>query len=326
MEDCIKEKEIDNGGAIAIKGFNYQDAIATLIIITNYTKNDFCIYLECKEDIEVDVDNRKFFIQVKSNELTLSKIIKADKDNNKSILSKNVTKNSSKQTRYKIVTPTFKEASFQENGLIFNTIYKYTDEQKGLILEKLKQQAGVDKSNVEERLNNSYIYVSPFDANLEQACIYLKGLMAENKINVDAGRGDLLLKEILHEIHIKSERKINQESDVEKKKIKFDDLKKLSKVEDCFGYMEEIVNKLEVDQYISFAEKIEINKIIRVVDLKHKSEKKQVDDCIQKINHNRKVTEDIREAYNSLQNEIIISKSILYAVLIDKYVMEAINA
>ena len=320
-----KAKDVDNGGAIAIKGFNYQDAIATLIIITNYTKNDFCIYLECKEDIEVDVDNRKFFIQVKSNELSITKITHADKANNKSILSKNLVKNSSKETRYKLVTPAYKDASLQEDGLIFNTIFKYTDEQKNTILDKLKQQADVDKSNVEERLNNSYIYVSPFDANLEQACTYLKGLMAEHKINIDAGRGDLLLKEILHEIHIKSERKINQDSDIEKKKINFNDLKKLSKVENCYKYMEEIANKLESESYINLAEKIKINEdIIRVVDLKHKTEKKQVDDCIKTIDKGNNCAMDIKNAYDAVSRNITMDKKLLYAILIDKYVMEAI--
>ena len=35
------QREYDNGGAIAIKGFNFQHAIAALIIIGNYEKEKF---------------------------------------------------------------------------------------------------------------------------------------------------------------------------------------------------------------------------------------------------------------------------------------------
>ena len=50
------QTEYDNGGAIAIKGFNFQHAIAALIIIGNYEKEKFSIYLETKDDIEVVYD------------------------------------------------------------------------------------------------------------------------------------------------------------------------------------------------------------------------------------------------------------------------------
>lgn len=72
-------ENIDNGGANAKKGFNYQDAIATLIIITNFSKDDFCIYLECRDDIEVDLTSHKFFIQVKATKQSISNLIKKNK-------------------------------------------------------------------------------------------------------------------------------------------------------------------------------------------------------------------------------------------------------
>ena len=35
----VDDEEVDNGGAIALKGFNYQNAVASLIAILNYDKD-----------------------------------------------------------------------------------------------------------------------------------------------------------------------------------------------------------------------------------------------------------------------------------------------
>ena len=46
MNNSVTNKnEYDNGGAIAIKGFNFQHAVAALIIICNYEKENFSIIL-----------------------------------------------------------------------------------------------------------------------------------------------------------------------------------------------------------------------------------------------------------------------------------------
>lgn len=65
----------DNGGAIAIKGFNYQKAAIVLVMINNYQKNNFKVIPESKEDFEVYIDNEVYFIQVKGTKgLSISKL------------------------------------------------------------------------------------------------------------------------------------------------------------------------------------------------------------------------------------------------------------
>ncbi|WP_142236504.1 dsDNA nuclease domain-containing protein, partial [Streptococcus salivarius] len=47
----------DNGGAIAQKGFNYQNHVISLTAIRNYTKNNFEIFVESDDDFEVLYDD-----------------------------------------------------------------------------------------------------------------------------------------------------------------------------------------------------------------------------------------------------------------------------
>ena len=44
----------DNGGAFAIKGFNFQKSIISLIAISNYNKSGFLLFVENKDDAELD--------------------------------------------------------------------------------------------------------------------------------------------------------------------------------------------------------------------------------------------------------------------------------
>lgn len=320
-------ENIDNGGANAKKGFNYQDAIATLIIITNFSKDDFCIYLECKDDIEVDLISHKFFIQVKSAKQSISNLIRKNKKKdgtyNNSILYKNLNKTcNNKISKYKIVTTAYSDGVSTIDGEIFKNLYYYTDEQKKIIREKLEEE-GLNKKDLEEKLENSYIYVSPFADNFENAYTTLLGIMSQAGISIDNKRGEMLLNELLVDIHKKSEKRIVSEQDIEKKKIKKEDLTKLSKVENCYKYMEDITTKLENADIITFSDKIIINEYLRVVDLKHKYECKLVNDILHDANISGKPEKVIKTLYDTL-SDLKIESNLLYAILIDKYVMNAI--
>lgn len=317
---------IDNGGANAQKGFNYQDALAMLIIITNFSKNDFCIYLECRDDLEVDLTEQKIFIQVKSTKQSVATLLRQNKKRdgtyNKSTLYKNLNKScNDKLNKYKIVTTSYPEGKSTIKGEIFKELYQYTDEQKKLIVETLLQQ-GLKKEELEQKLKNSYVYVSPFDDNLDVALTYLLGVMAEEGISVDNDRGRLLLCELLTDIHKKAEKRIITPSDIEKKKLKKDELIKLAKVEKCYKYMEEITTKLDNAGIINFDDKIRINEYIRVVDLKHKSEYKLVDDSITDSELSGNPEQVIKVLHDKLIS-LNINSNLLYAILIDKYVMLA---
>ena len=87
--------------------------------------------------------------------------------------------------------------------------------------------------------------------------------------------------------------------------------------------MEEITTKLENADIISFSDKIIINGYLRVVDLKHKSEYKLVDDSLKNTDMLGKPEEIIQNLHNNLSS-INIDSNLLYAILIDKYVMNAI--
>lgn len=67
---------IDNGGATAIKGFNYQKASIILVLLKNFEKEEFAIVPEAGDDFEVHVDNKKIYVQVKgTKQLSLKKLI-----------------------------------------------------------------------------------------------------------------------------------------------------------------------------------------------------------------------------------------------------------
>lgn len=95
----------DNGGEIAITGFNFQAYTGIYYMIQLYKKSkEFEIFFEDEDDIVLKniTDNRYYKIQVKSEKLTLSKIIKEDK-NNRNILGKLLC--NKKYTNYTISFP-----------------------------------------------------------------------------------------------------------------------------------------------------------------------------------------------------------------------------
>lgn len=143
----VDDEEVDNGGAIALKGFNYQNAVASLIAILNYDKDNFLLFIETKDDIEVDIEDKHVFIQVKGQSLSLTNLLSIENknsDNKKCIFSKNIKKNHPKAL-YHIVLLSLKndqkdviEAS---ENTVFSEEYLYSDEQQNKIIQKLKEKA-----------------------------------------------------------------------------------------------------------------------------------------------------------------------------------------
>lgn len=229
--------EYDNGGAIAIKGFNFQHAVAALVIICNYEKENFSIYLETKDDIEVTYSDNNFFIQAKSNQLTLNGLIKADKYN-KSILSKSFSKTSDKNHNYyKIATVEFSEQEQKKlnkkvSQHLFNKneIYEINAEAKTKLVDALIKQ-GAEEETLRAKLDNCYIYFTPFSKNSENSYNYLLGFMNQCNINVDGGRGKLLLNELLNLIQQKAEKVINNDNEKECKQLSSVYLKSLIKTD-----------------------------------------------------------------------------------------------
>lgn len=69
-------KTIDNGGASAIKGFNYQKSIAMLIAVLHFRDKDFKLAVEAEDDIVFSSPFRTVYIQAKSGTMSLATVSK----------------------------------------------------------------------------------------------------------------------------------------------------------------------------------------------------------------------------------------------------------
>lgn len=200
---------IDTGGSNAIKGFNYQKSLISLIAILNHDKKDLSIFVETEDDVVVLISGIKVFVQAKSsNELSIAKLIKPGKSS--SIIKKNISKGDD-NSRFKIAIPNAcfsksdkksPDSLILEQGLIFDNVYKYSDSQKNKIIDALEKE-GVDKDVALRRISNSFIYISDFDSNQERAIKYLIGEMCSHGISVDNGAGMRILSTLFTEIDIR---------------------------------------------------------------------------------------------------------------------------
>ncbi len=332
MNNSVTNKnEYDNGGAIAIKGFNFQHAVAALIIICNYEKENFSIYLETKDDIEVNYSDNNFFIQAKSNRLTLNGLIKSDK-HNKSILSKNLSKTSDKKHNYyKIATIEFSEQEQKKlnkkvSQHLFNNseIYEINNETKIKLAEALIKQ-GFEEELLKAKLSNCYIYFTPFTKNSENSYNYLLGYMNQCKINVDNGRGKLILNELLNLIQQKAEKVINDDNEKECKQLDSTYLKSLIKTDQYLTVKDTLVQKLEEQNVVNIQNSILIKEFLLSVGIKHLALKNKIRSYIGTIDIKSDFVETIKDllakVINKFQRE---SRNLLLAIIIDLYIDDLI--
>lgn len=208
---------VDNGGAIAIKGFNYQKATIIFVMIHHFEKNNFKIVPESKDDFEVHLNNQAYFIQVKgTKKLSIAKL-KAKNKGKESIIEKNLlpgTDNDNRKIFLWDLAHTTKSELIKDKGTLFPEKYKFSEEQKNEIIETLK----LNPSQL-LRLENQFIYITPFTNDLEKALTILKGYMVEEGLLVTNERASVVISELALEIDQKSEILINVEEDFIKKEI-----------------------------------------------------------------------------------------------------------
>lgn len=208
--------EIDNGGAEAIKGFNFQKANLILIAVKNYKKPQFKIYIEAEDDIVVSYTGYEAYIQVKKQSHSLSTISKSGKSRSgaatPSILEKNLSWGTKDDTHKIIVTDISKsdENKFVlvKPGSIHSEILKLTDQAKIDLVKKLP-------SNLNQHLENFYIYISHIHQELSESVRYLIGYLNEIGISVDDKRGRNIISELSLIIDQKGEVKITEYVDKE---------------------------------------------------------------------------------------------------------------
>ncbi|MDW5556930.1 DUF4297 domain-containing protein [Streptococcus mutans] len=205
----------DNGGAIAQKGFNYQNCVVSLVAIRNYKKPNFSIYLEADEDFEVTYDdNYHAYIQVKGQKSMSIKKLLSTTNNKPSIFEKNLSSGTD-DSIYKIVVYNFNEKDLKE-------MQEQTDTEELFQSSWLLSDSQKDQVN-NPRTDNFSLVKTAFDNNINDARTFLKGELANQNISID-DRDDIILNELLQQIVQKSEKERQTEADKELKKITSEEL------------------------------------------------------------------------------------------------------
>ena len=271
---------IDNGGAIAQKGFNYQNHVIALVAIKNYHRKNFEIFVETNDDCEVLYDNYHAYIQVKGLEkVSVADLLKKSK-NKCSILEKHFTPGD-EHSKYKIVILQFKQGELNDlkannKDELFDSSWNLKPNKQKEILNKLPKEFKNQDKHLKKKLKNFSFVKTSFSNNSVEARKYLKGELVTQKISVD-GRDDVILDELNRIISQKSEIVLKDGDDKKLKRITTDELqlilKKLSskalfdsELEKFFfpSYRKEIIKREEIriiTQYMH--EKKEIIKLLK---------------------------------------------------------------
>lgn len=305
-------KGMDNGGAEAIKGFNFQKANLILLAINNYQKNNFKIYIEAEDDIVVSYEDYKAYIQVKKQKHTFNTITKkeskkiTDTDGNKittsssSILEKNLSSGSDSDT-YKIFVKDIgssdkKKLNLRKPGSICTEVYRLNDEAKGKIINVLPDE-------LKNKLEKFYFYISPINDDLNEAVKYLIGCLNGINVSVDDNRGRIVIAELSLTIDQKAQEVISNEVDKEIKAmdtnyfskvfITYETLNQFDRVLNSLGYNELITKKIRSERL-----KIELNSTDLKREIKEALEELFEDDSFQSLS-NREIIDIIIENFKS---------------------------
>ena len=290
--------KINNGGAIAIKGFNYQKASIILIMINNYQREDFLIIPEAEDDFQVYVDGKTIFIQVKGEKnITLQKLI------SKEIIKKNLIAGHDEDIRKIFVWDIGKnfQTSLKEivSGNIISPLLNYSDEDLKRIADDLNLN-----ENQQIRLKNQYIYKTPFNNNLTEAIKRLFGELVSHNLHINNESGRALLSELSLMIDQKSEI-IVLDNNYSQKTIDNVYLKKVFARVEQHQQFDRILDKLSYNEFKKRKIKQEKTKILvsyqnikkktknycNTLDLEQSTEQELINQIVQIIkNHDSSIT------------------------------------
>ncbi|WYP27179.1 DUF4297 domain-containing protein [Alkalihalobacillus sp. FSL W8-0930] len=220
----------ENGGAEAIKGFNYQKANLILLAINNFHKDNFRIYIESDDDIVAEDTDYRALIQVKKQKHTFKTITTKPKNNTEdkelkeSILEKNLRSGLSDDT-YKLIVQEFgstdsKKLVKKKPGTICTEMYALNADAKKNIIALLP-------NDIAKRINKFFIIIPPISTNLIEAEKYLIGSLGDNDISVDNKRGRNIIAELSLTIDQKAEEILSEGVNKEIKSITAEYLKQL---------------------------------------------------------------------------------------------------
>lgn len=267
---------IDNGGAYAIRGFNYQKSVVALIAILHYLHSDpdFEIYVESKDDIVVKVRGEETFIQAKNKELSILSVTRKDKNNN-TILGKNLANGNEKSSRYKLVAPAIDSlADLEETSARILTkgaaVYTFSDDAVDLIEKRVP---GISKV----KLRNASIAITKFGKEYEEAIRYIMGVMVEQEIPVDNSHGKAALEELFNQIDIRSAHIVKSDEDFEKKRFTLEDLSTVISHTYKLEYIEDTLKGLGYNTAKKEAIKTERRKIASLFDSQFREAKSHIE-------------------------------------------------
>lgn len=277
MSEEAEANNFDNGGAEAIKGFNFQKANLILLAVNNYQKNNFKIYIEAEDDIVVSYENYKAFIQVKKQVHTFNKITKkgtkkindpSGKSKQKvsvpspSILEKNLSSGTEEDT-FKLIVKDIgqqdkKQLKIKRPGSICSELYVLSDNAKETLIKSLPDE-------LVRKIENFYFFISPVHEDLNEAEKYLIGSLTSAGISVDDKRGRLIIAELSLTIDQKAQYVINNELDKEFKLMDRNYFSKILQTSESLKRFDNVLNSLDYNMIIKKLVKkerlkIELNK------------------------------------------------------------------
>ena len=231
------EPTFDFGGVEAIKGFTYQNAVTTFIILTNYDNVTFSIVPEGIEDIDVQLNNQRFYIQIKSYPLSVSNIITPKKEKGKpdkpSLLEKlHCQKHDDKDVvKFACTDCSCIDNATAEKSTIFASLdrvasilrYKLNSE-KPKSLKYYNSLSESEKKVILSRYENTYVLVTPFTKEAASYQTFLVGVLVKKSIATDDKKSKILLAIINDMITTKSTYKALNESPYEQKAITGQDI------------------------------------------------------------------------------------------------------
>lgn len=183
------ENYVDNGGEIAIHGFNFQTYVGIYLMLhLHKLKNLFEISFEKDDDISLTniTSNKKFKIQVKSERLTLGKIIEGTKNDPKSILGKLLL--NSENYNYAVLSfgqergRSLKELCKKEDKILGNSCYSLNNEHFENTQKKISKTSGENFKKLKKFLDDSkypseklLFQETPFTTESDNCLNYLYG-------------------------------------------------------------------------------------------------------------------------------------------------------
>ncbi|CUN11127.1 dsDNA nuclease domain-containing protein [Turicibacter sanguinis] len=307
----------DNGGTIAIRGFNYQKASIILVLLKNFSKEGFSLAPEAGDDFEVHLGSEKIYVQVKgTKKLSLSKLMSRRKKEANSILDKSLAVGERQDCR-KIFLWDFEpkeredmHAVESEKIELTKALYKFSDEQK----EKIKTKLELNQDNC-IRLENQHIYITPFRNDMNDAIAHLTGVAVGEGFSGEASQVRLLLSELSFTIDQRSE--IPVECDISSKMITNEYIKCLF---NSFEKDSDFNSVLEILD-LNYIQKKDISKAKTKVNLLYGAIKKEVSS---KLIKEELITKSEREAIDEIIDMIYeinekIEKVVAFAIAIECY-------